>query len=138
MLAIRAGQLIDGLGGSPIKNAVVLVEGEKIARVGPVAEVEIPPHAAVYDASGKTVIPGLIDAHVHVHTQGGPVANYALAEGRLTQGSIALRAYSYTMQALRMGYTAMRSLNSPGYVDVALRDAINEGIVKGPRLRACG
>jgi imidazolonepropionase-like amidohydrolase len=138
MLAIRVGTLIDGCGGEPVNDAVVLVEGDRISQVGPVRQIEIPPNAEVIDAGAKTLLPGLIDAHVHIHTPGGSTDNYALAEARQFEGMIALRAYSYGMQALRMGFTSLRSVGSPGYVDVALRDAINEGTVQGPRLRVAG
>jgi imidazolonepropionase-like amidohydrolase len=138
MLAIRAGTLIDGRGGEPLSDAVVLVDGEKISQAGLAREVEIPLDAEVVDASDKTLLPGLVDSHVHIHTPGGPTENYALAEAREFEGTIALRAYSYGLQALRMGFTTLRSLGSPAYVDVVLRDAIDAGTVQGPRLRVAG
>ncbi len=138
MLAIRAGQLIDGYGEEPRRDAVVLVEGEKIAQVGPAQEIAVPPGAKIVDASDKTVLPGMVDAHVHIHTPGGPTDNYALAHLKELQGVLALRAYTYGLRALRMGFTSLRSLGSPAYVDVALREAINEGLVEGPRLRVAG
>jgi len=64
--AIRAGQLIDGSGGEPLQDAVVLVEDTIIAAAGSAATVEIPHGTEVIDASGKTVMPGLIDTHVHI------------------------------------------------------------------------
>lgn len=138
MIAIRAGTLIDGSGQPPRHDAVILVDQERIVTVGPSQAVEIAPETTVIDARDKTVMPGMIDAHVHVHTPGGSIANYALAEGRQTQGLLALKSYSYVKQAVRMGFTTLRSLNSPAYVDVALRDAIDQGIVEGPRLRVAG
>lgn len=138
MLAIRAGQLIDGVRSTPLRDATVLVEGERIVAVGPAAALPIPPEAELVDARDRTVLPGLIDAHVHVHTPGGAIANYALAQLAELQGTLALRAYSYALRALRMGYTALRSLASPAYVDVALRNAIDQGLVDGPRLVVAG
>lgn len=138
MLAVRAGQLIDGVGKAALRDMTVLVEGERIVGVGPAAALPIPPEATVVDARDKTVLPGLIDAHVHVHTPGGEIANYALAQLAELQGALALRSYAYAMRALRMGYTTLRSLASPAYVDVALRDAINQGFVEGPRLVVAG
>ncbi len=114
MLAIRVGTLIDGHGGEPLSDAVVLVDGDKISQVSSAQEVEIPPGAEVLDAGDKTLLPGLVDAHVHIHTPGGPSANYALAEAREFEGTIALRAYSYGLQSLRMGFTSLRSMASPG------------------------
>ncbi len=138
MIAIRAGQLIDGIADAPLQDAVILVDGERINWVGAFKDATIPEGAQIIDATNQTVIPGLIDAHVHVHTPGGATENYALAEARLLQGHIALRALSYVNRALKMGFTTMRSLSSPAYVDVALRDAINEGTVTGPRLLVAG
>lgn len=138
MLAIRAGTLIDGTGGEPRQDVVVLVEDQRITAVGPAQEMEIPPNAEVVDVSDKTVLPGLVDAHVHIHTPGGPVDNYALAQLQKYQGALSLRAYTYGLKDLRMGFTTLRSLSSPSYVDVALRDAINESVVEGPRLMVAG
>lgn len=138
MIAIRAGQLIDGNGNTPLIDAVILIEGERIKQVGTAAQVQIPADAQVIDATQQTVMPGMIDVHVHVHTPGGPIGNYALAEVHELQGTIALRASSYVMRDLVMGFTTLRSLASPAYVDVALRNAINEGTVVGPRLRVAG
>ena len=90
MIAIRAGQLIDGNGNTPTKNGIVLIEGERIKQVGPADQVQIPPDAQVIDASAKTVLPGLIDVHVHVHNLGGPEGNFALAEATGTQAKLAL------------------------------------------------
>lgn len=136
--AILAGQLIDGTGASPITDAVVVIEKERIAAVGRRHDVPLAPEADVIDASHGTVMPGLIDVHVHVHTPGGPITNYALAEGRELQGTLALRALAYVLRDLAMGYTTLRSLGSPGYIDVALRGAIEEGTVRGPRLLVAG
>ena len=68
--AIRAGTLLDGTGAAPVKNAVILIQGERITAVG--SNVPIPRGAAVVDLSGYTVLPGFIDAHVHLvgHTLG--------------------------------------------------------------------
>lgn len=140
MLAIRAGQLIDGTGGEPVRGAVVLVDGERIVKVGAAREVEVPPEAKELDASDKTVMPGMIDAHVHVQSMGGPPSEYQYGLERVSrsQGFLALRAYHNVRRDLDMGFTAVRTLSSPWYVDVALRDAINQDLVVGPRVRACG
>ncbi len=138
MKAIRAGTLIDGNGKEPIKDAVVLIEGERIKQVGPAAQVQIPGHAEIIDASDKTVLPGLIDVHVHVHNLGGPEGNFSLAEATGSQAKLAYRAATYVQRDLEMGYTTLCNLASPWYVDVALRDAIDEGLVVGPRLRVAG
>jgi imidazolonepropionase-like amidohydrolase len=140
MLAIKAGQLIDGTGHAPEHRVIVLVDGERIIEVGPEASVQVPPDVQVIDAGENTVMPGLIDAHVHIQSPGGPVhANTSqLSQVTTSQATLGLRALSYAQQGLDMGITTMRSLSSPNYVDVALRDAINEGLVEGPRLKVSG
>src|SRR5271154_6969255 len=67
--AIRAGTLIDGTGAAPLKNAVILVQGERIVKVG--AGLAIPANAEVIDLSAKTLLPGFIDAHTHITSQNG-------------------------------------------------------------------
>src|SRR4029078_3755976 len=98
MIAIRAGTLVDGNGQAPIKDAVVLIQGERIKQVGAAAEVKMPPDAEVIDASDKTVLPGLIDVHVHVHNFGGPEGNFALAEAAGSQGKLALKAAAFVQR----------------------------------------
>ena len=65
LIAIVGARLIDGLGGSPIENSVVLIDGTRISAVGVNGEVNIPAHTIFYDATGKTLMPGLIDSHLH-------------------------------------------------------------------------
>src|SRR5437867_4132918 len=65
--AIVGVRLIDGTGGAPVDNAVVIVTGDRITTVGPRASVPVPPGATVVDATGKTLIPGLVDAHYHLN-----------------------------------------------------------------------
>ncbi len=136
--AILAGQLISGTGAPPLADGVILIQGERIVAVGRRQDVALAPGLDIIDARDCTVMPGLIDVHVHVHTPGGPITNYALAEGRDLQGTLALRALAYVWRDLVMGYTTLRSLGSPAYIDVALRDAILEGTVQGPRLLVAG
>lgn len=140
MIAIRAGQLIDGTGQNAMKDAVVLIEGEHIKAVGAAQEIDVPTDAEVIDASKNTVIPGMIDCHTHIQSVGGPTKEYDYAKDRLakTQAYLGLRAYNNGMKDLRMGFTSVRTVSSPGYVDVALRDAIDDGLVQGPRLKAAG
>lgn len=68
-LAVRAGRLIDGTGGAPVRDAVILIEGDRITAVGP--GLAIPPGAEVIDLSRSTVLPGLIDVHTHITSQSG-------------------------------------------------------------------
>jgi len=134
--AIRAGTLIDGTGGAPIKNAVILVQGGRITAVG--AGVAVPGGATVIDLSGFTVLPGFIDAHVHL--AGRTIGDGDWQHSRLTEmpSQLALLGAAHAQQTLEAGFTTVRVVGSAAYGDVALRNAINAGWVPGPRIVAAG
>lgn len=135
LVALRCGRLIDGRQATPIDNAVVLVQGERIKEVGPKAVV--PSGARVVDLSRATCLPGMIDAHTHVLLQGDITsADY---DEQLLKESIPFRAIRATVAAriaLENGFTALRDLETEGamYADVDVKTAINRGIVPGPRM----
>ena len=131
-IAIRAGLLIDGTGSDPVRNAVILVADGRITAVG--ANVRIPAGAHVVDLSDRTVLPGFIDAHVHMT---GPVLGEPGWENALVRESpadAALRGAAHARQTLAAGFTTARNVGAGGFADVALRDAINAGRVPGPRM----
>ena len=134
--AIRAGTLIDGSGGSPQKNVVIIVTGERISAVG--ANVQIPTGATVIDLSGETVLPGFIDAHVHL--AGRTIGDGDWQHSRLTEMSnqLALLGAAHAQQTLEAGFTTVRVVGSAAFGDVALRNAINAGWIPGPRIVAAG
>ena len=127
VVAVRAGRLYDGKSGSLLTNQVVLIKGDRIAEVGPA--VQIPPGAKVLDLSGATVMPGMIDLHVHVGERPGP-------------HSIQYRTLVSVANAqtdLNAGFTTVVDLDSRGgYGTVDLRNAINSGLVEGPRMQVAG
>ena len=129
--AIKAGLLIDGHGGDAIKDAVVLVEGKTITAVGPAATVKIPKGAEITDASGKTVMPGLIDTHVHI------MATSASLEQRLfTPKAVSyFQAAENLKRTLRAGFTTVRDA---GGADAGIRQALEMGLISGPRLVVSG
>jgi imidazolonepropionase-like amidohydrolase len=134
--AIRAGTLIEGTGAAPVKNAVVLVQGERITAVG--TDVRIPAGATVIDLSAYTVMPGFIDAHVHLafHTIGdGDWLHAGLTD---LPGQLALLGAAHAQQTLEAGFTTVRVVGSAYFNDVALRNAINAGWIPGPRILAAG
>ena len=134
--AIKAGTLIDGTGGAPVKNAVILIQGDRITAVG--ANVAIPRGATVIDLSGETVLPGFIDAHVHLvgRTIGdGDWQHSGLVE---SPAELALLGAAHAQQTLEAGFTTVRVVGTPNFGDIALRNAINFGWVPGPRIVSAG
>ena len=134
--AIRAGTLIDGTGGAPVKNAVIVVQGGRITAAG--ANVAVPSGATVIDLSGFTVLPGFIDAHVHL--AGRTIGDGDWQHSRLTEmpSQLALLGAAHAQQTLEAGFTTVRVLGSAAFGDVALRNAINAGWIPGPRIVAAG
>ena len=129
-VAVRAGRLIDGRGGAPVANAVILVEGERITAVGP--NLAIPAGVPVVDLSGSTVLPGFIDAHTHVTSQ---PTNYMEDLFRRSPIDVAVTSHVYARRTLEAGFTTVRDVGATELVDRALRDAINRGDVPGPRMQ---
>ena len=135
---IKAGRLIDGLGGRPIENAAVLVEGSMIRAVGPSKDVTAPDgaQAEVYDYPGKTVMPGMVDCHTH---------HNGFGDGRLGDNLVTLPDEVLTLQSARnaraslfSGVTTIRENGPKNVTSLRLRDAINQGITIGPRMVLCG
>ncbi|NLE77139.1 MAG: amidohydrolase family protein [Chloroflexi bacterium] len=137
MIAINAGTLIDGTGAAH-SGMVVLVEGERITAVGKAEALPIPPTAQLFDASGQTVLPGMVDAHLHLMGDGDPEWAWAAQSVSDSLGTLALRSYVNARKNLEAGFTTLRDAGSRGFVDVALRDAINAGWLMGPRLKVAG
>jgi imidazolonepropionase-like amidohydrolase len=136
VVLVKAARLIDGRGETARTGMAVLVQGDRIAQVGPASELSktSPP---VIDLGDATLLPGLIDNHVHLLLQGDVTA--ADYDEQLLKESIpyrTIRAVSAARVGLFNGFTTMRDLETEGamYADVDLRNAINRGIVPGPRL----
>ena len=129
-IAIRAGRLIDGRSAAPIPNAVILIEGEKIKAVGP--NLAIPAGAQVIDLSKSTVLPGLIDCHTHIGYEPG---NYYEDMFRKSPIDIAVTVHLSAKRTLEAGFTTIRDVGEPEFIDVALRTAIDSGRVVGPRMQ---
>jgi len=131
-LAVRAGRMFDSKTGQLLAKQVVLIQGDRITDVGPEDRVKIPDGAQVIDLSQATVLPGLIDAHTHMYDS---LSN----AGRVTTSKEAwtILAVKEMQTDLRAGFTAARDVGThgEGYGDVDVRDAINKGIIPGPRLQ---
>jgi imidazolonepropionase-like amidohydrolase len=129
VVAIRAGRLFDSRSGNYAANQVILIRGARIAEVG--ANVRVPREARVIDLSAATVLPGMIDAHVHVNTGGN--------RGGRTPAERAFIALASAQTDLLAGFTTVADMDSRGgFNTVDLRDAINSGMVLGPRMQVVG
>jgi len=130
--AIKAGKLIDVENGKTLINQIILVSHDSIIAVG--ANVSIPKNATVIDLSSYTVLPGLIDCHTHI--TGQPGGDYYADIFRKTPVDVAVTAHIYAKKTLEAGFTTVRDLGSAGLVDIALRNAINNGDIVGPTIYA--
>jgi imidazolonepropionase-like amidohydrolase len=134
---IRDGLLIDGRSELPVENAGVLVTGETLGWVGRMAEAPaIPPGTRVIDARGKTIMPGLIEAHLHLSYSG--VRDLPDLDLKCPVEETTIRAVRHARIALECGYTGAVSAGALHRVDVALRNTLREGVIDGPRLVAAG
>ncbi len=131
--AIRCGRLLNPVDGTFTRNALIVVRGDRIEQVG--ANAKVPEGARLIDLSAYTVLPGLIDSHTHILLQpederGAPPVITKSQAFRTVQGVAAAR------KDLEAGFTTLRDVDSEGagFADVAIRDAINRGIIPGPRL----
>jgi len=142
VVVIRAGQLFDGKSDQLVSNQVIVVQGDRIAEVASAAGAKIPAGAAEIDLSMGTVLPGLIDGHNHMFKIGdypGTGAD-AVVPSFIQPGTpfstpyVTLLAAKNARLDLESGFTTSRDLSSGGTADVDLRNAINQGIVPGPRM----
>ncbi len=128
-VAVRAAHLVDPAAGRRLDGVVVLVAGDRVEAVG--ENLAIPPGASVIDLGSATVLPGLIDVHTHITMQSG---NYYVDLFRRSPIDDAVRAHVYARRTLDAGFTTVRNVGAAEYVDVALRNAIDDGTVVGPRM----
>ena len=135
---LRNARLIDGTGRAAQDGAALLIEGDTIVHAGPLAGADAPgPDAAVaLDLAGRTVIPGLVEAHLHLSYN--DVKQIADLDLNCPPEYSTLLSAKNAELVLHCGYTAARSAGSVHAVDVALKRAINEGLFPGPRLLAAG
>ncbi len=137
---IKGGILIDGTGKPPVKDTVVIIKDKKIASVGKMSEADIPKGESVetIEADGKTIMPGMIDSHVHIYTDGETSEFYCMPVNN-NHLTLAMKSVPRLKRTLEMGITSLRDGGSGwGWLEVALRDAINRGDIVGPRYFATG
>jgi imidazolonepropionase-like amidohydrolase len=134
---IKAGQLYDSEKNVFLKNQQILVKGNRIVKVG--EKIEAPKGAVVLDYSHATVSPGLIDAHTHILTNQGLEEPLSVDVVMQSPESRVLRAAHYARTYLDAGFTTIRDLGNSGqYLDIEVRNAIDKGYIKGPRMLVSG
>ncbi|MBI2955812.1 MAG: amidohydrolase family protein [Acidobacteria bacterium] len=132
---VKAGKVLDVRAGWVLTEQVIVIRGERIERVAPAAEVRIRADATVIDLSRATVLPGLIDAHTHLTSDHRYHGYRSLG---LSVPRQALHGAANARRTLEAGFTTVRDVSGEGYADVALREAISEGDIPGPRMLASG
>ena len=135
-VAIRAGTLLDGTGAAPVRNAVIVVRDGRIEAAGPA--VRVPAGARVVDLSAYTVLPGFIDAHVHLASRPLGVGDWGHRGVTDDAGDDALWGAYNARLTLLAGFTTVRDVGGAGFANVALMRAIEAGRVIGPRMLTAG
>jgi imidazolonepropionase-like amidohydrolase len=137
-VVIKAARLIDGTGRAPLKNAVVIVKDDRIQAVGEADKTPTPTGAKVIDLGDATLLPGFTDAHTHVvgRVLGDPDGQNAAVRDYDSFGAIL--GVKNAERALLAGFTTIRNVGAGNFDDFALRKAINEGWIAGPRMQAAG
>lgn len=137
-VVIRAARLIDGTGAAPVANGVVVVTDDRIVAVGAESSVRIPAGARRIDLGDATLLPGFIDLHVHL--VGREIEDPKAAESatRDYPGMAAIMGAEFARRTLLAGFTSVRMVGAPGFQDVGLRKAIQDGFVPGPRIQTAG
>lgn len=139
VVVLKAARLIDGNGGAEINNAVIVVTDNKITAVGAASYVSVPANAKIIDLGDVTLLPGFIDAHTHLigRVLGDPDGDAALV--RDYESFAAILSVANARNTLMAGFTTVRNVGASGrFDDMALRKAINEGWVPGPRMQTAG
>jgi imidazolonepropionase-like amidohydrolase len=134
--ALVGGTLIDGHGGPPLRNSVIIVRGERIEAVGQVGTLGVPTGAEVISTEGMSVLPGLWDMHVHLMINGH--ADYAHWDRTYPSLLASVIMPASAKQLLLAGVTSARDLGAPLEASISVRDAINAGKIPGPTLYVSG
>jgi imidazolonepropionase-like amidohydrolase len=134
--ALVGGTLIDGFGGAPIRNSVIILDGERIRAVGQIGVLAVPAGAGVISTEGMSVLPGLWDMHVHLMINGH--ADYAHWDKTYPSQFETVIMPASARQLLMAGVTSARDLGAPLEASINVRDRINAGKMPGPTLYVSG
>jgi imidazolonepropionase-like amidohydrolase len=134
--ALVGGTLIDGFGSDPVKNSVIIIEGERIKAIGTLHNTHIPPDAEVISTEGMSILPGLWDMHVHTMINGHADYTYWDKTYPPLFEDVIMPASAH--QLLMAGVTSARDLGAPLEASIAVRDAINNGEIPGATLYVSG
>ena len=134
--ALVGGTLIDGFGSTPIRNSVVIIEGERIKAVGQVGTLNVPPNAEIISTEGMTVLPGLWDMHVHLMINGH--SDYTHWDKTYPPMMESVIMPASAKQLLLAGVTSARDLGGPLKASIAVRDRIKKGEIPGPTMYVSG
>lgn len=131
---VKCGTLITGLSAELMRNVVVVIEGSRITNIGKEGEI-ITPKSSIIDASDMTVMPGLIDGHIHI-----TMSDWGSYEISMTQPiTFTVINAIRNLQALLMaGFTTVKTVGDIDHVDIGLKKALERGMIRGPRLLCCG
>lgn len=130
-IALKAARMFDGTSDAVTRNAVILIEGNRIKAIGGA----IPANAEVIDLGDVTLLPGLIDSHIHLTDESGDNWYLNYFQGLMRQpAEQALLATTFARKTIDAGFTTVRNVGASDYVDVGLRNAINNGWIVGPRM----
>nr|WP_310650641.1 MULTISPECIES: amidohydrolase family protein [unclassified Colwellia] len=132
---INASAYLDVKNGEIIKNVAVLIDGNKIVQVGKQGKVKTEQGASIINLKGKTLMPGLMDMHVHLNSDAED--NFLAAKGNSVPRQT-VKAVKNAKKTLLAGFTTVRNLGASGYSVIGVRDGINAGEVPGPRIWAAG
>jgi imidazolonepropionase-like amidohydrolase len=134
--ALVGGTLIDGFGGKPLPNSVVIIEGERIRAIGQIGSIEIPKNAEVISTEGMSVMPGLWDMHVHLMINGH--SDYTHWDKKYLKVAKDVIMPASANQLLMAGVTSARDLGGPLEPSLSVRDRINKGEIPGPTMYMSG
>ena len=137
-IALRAARLIDGTGSAPVADAVILVTGNRITAAGAASRVAIPEGVEVIDLGDATLLPGLFDSHVHLLGRTLQDPKMMDSSARDVDSLGAILGVPHAEATLMAGFTSVRNVGAADFSDIALKQAIDEGLIPGPRILPAG